>query len=163
MKENSKPEAKVPKVIIFYELLFGFFELISFLGIVLLGKRLLDIYNYLVNIELIEDPNDLTVRITEKIIPNLFDHRVYIALLLLAFGVIKITSGVGLLYKKVWAEYLLVIFLVMLIPFEGIALIKHFSIADLIYLAGDIVIVAYLVKFRPIEYFQKLVKDFRVK
>jgi uncharacterized membrane protein (DUF2068 family) len=161
VRETSKSEVDVPKVIIVYELLFGLFELVSSLGIFLFGNRLLDTYNYLVSKELVEDPNDLTVRLTEKIIPNLFGHHIYIAFLLLAFGLIKITSGIGLIYKKVWAEHLLVIFLVILIPFELVALLRRFSIADLAYLLVDIAIVLYLIKFKPLEYYKRLVSDLK--
>lgn len=163
MNEKSKAEANVPKIIIAYELVFGFFELLSSLGIFILGNRLLDIYNFFVNRELLQDPNDLTIRLTEKVIPNLFNHHIYIALLLLTFGVIKITSGIGLIYKKLWAEHLLIIFLIILIPFEFVALLRHLSVADLIYLAVDVTIVAYLIQFRPVQYYQKLVRDLKTK
>ena len=162
MEEKTPVVEETPsRLIIIYELVFGSFEAISGFGILFFGQKLLGIYTGLRTSELIQDPDDLTVRLAEKILPNLFTHRIYIALLLILFGAVKLTSGVGLIYKKAWAEHLLVIFLVVLIPFEAGVIIRHFSIMDVIYLMIDIVIVLYLIKLKPREYFSRLAKDIR--
>lgn len=154
-----KNMTKVPKIIIAYELILGLFELISGLGILLFGNKLLDIYNHIRNTELIQDPNDLMVKLTEKLVPNLVSHHISVALLLTAFGVIKISSGIGLIYRKVWAEHLLIVFLIILIPFEIVGLLRHFSLADLGYLVVDVAIVTYLVHFKPVDYLHRLKGD----
>lgn len=149
-------ETKVPKTIIAYELLFGIFEFISGFGILLFGKSIFGVYEHMKNAELLEDSNDLFVKITEKFIPNLFQHRYYVALFLLSMGVVKIVSGIGLIYKKEWAEHLLIIFLTILVPFDLIGEVNHFSIFKSVYLAINIFIVLYLVHFKPLEYQKKL-------
>jgi|SRR5581483_9585828 len=151
-----KKETNVPKTIIVYELLLGLFEFISGFGILFFGKSLFGIYEQMKNAELLEDSNDLFVKIFEKFIPNIFQHRYYLAFFLLSMGAVKIASGIGLIYKKEWAEHLLIIFLTVLIPFDLVGEAIHFSLFKTIYLAINIFIVLYLINFKPIEYQQKL-------
>src|SRR5258706_10408205 len=124
----EKERLKVPKTIIAYELFLGFFELISGLGIFFFGKSLLGIYEHMRNAELFEDSNVLFIKISEKLVPNLFQHRYIIAFFLVTLGVIKMVSGIGLIYNKEWAEHLLIIFLTLLIPVDIYGVLVHFSL-----------------------------------
>jgi len=151
-----KQEKGIPKIIIVYELALGFFELVSSLGMLFFGKSLLGIYETLKSAELIEHPNDLFIQITEKLVSNLLSHRLYIILLLSLLGITKIITGIGLLYKKAWAEHLLILFLSFLILFDLYELAFHFSYFQALFLIINILIVFYLVRFKPVEYLRRL-------
>lgn len=139
-------------LIIIYELILGTFEVVFGVGLLFLWNTLLSLYYQMSSGELLEDSNDLIVRSIEQVLPHLFAHRYYIALLLVALGVVKISSGIGMYYKKEWANHLLVALLVVLIPFDISEMIIHFSVFDLGYLLIDILIVLYLIHFNPRQY-----------
>lgn len=156
---DNSANARVPKIIIIYELLLGLFESVIGAGLFFFGKDLLNFYNQLAVTELLEDPHDLFVNLTEGLIPKLFEHHIYIAILLLAFGVVKITSGMGLLYKREWGKHLLIGLLVILIPVDSYDLIKQVSLFKIAYLLIDVVIALYLIDFKPKQYIGEL-RDF---
>lgn len=153
---RADSEIKVSNLIIIYELILGVVEITTASALIIFGKRLLETYENLKDAELLENPNDLIVKVTEGIIPNLFQHHIYIALLLLAFGGVKIASGIGLIYKKIWAEHLLIGLLLLLIPIDLASMLFHFSIEKLLYILINTLIVLYLIEFKPIEYYNRV-------
>jgi uncharacterized membrane protein (DUF2068 family) len=56
------------------------------------------------------------------------------------------TEGVGLLLRKRWAEYFTVVTTSGLIPIEIFELVRHFTVAKLVVVLVNALIVAYLVK-----------------
>jgi uncharacterized membrane protein (DUF2068 family) len=62
----------------------------------------------------------------------------------LAYGVLELVEGVGLLYRKRWAEWLTVVATSLLIPVELYELVRHVSALKAVGIAVNIVIVVYL-------------------
>jgi len=56
------------------------------------------------------------------------------------------TEGVGLLFRKRWAEYFTIVTTSGLIPLELYEMARHFTVAKLVVLLVNIMIVGYLVK-----------------
>lgn len=74
------------------------------------------------------------------------DHKLEgLSALTFVYALIFLTEGVGLFLKKRWAEYLTVIVTASLIPLEIYEICHGASPAKIVLLAGNILIVAYLV------------------
>lgn len=159
----TKGKKKISDIIILYELMFGSFELMFGLGIVFFGQVLLTLYERIIDTELPEGSNAIVVKISENLVPNLLHHRYYIAFLLLGLGIVKVTSGIGLIYKREWAKHLLIIFLTGLIPFDIFAILHHVSFFTLVNLAVNILIILSLIQFQPVPYFKDLYGYIRKK
>ncbi len=153
IEERLEEEFHVSKYIIIYKFIAGLIELILGLGIIFGGKQIFNIYQNFKQGELLENPHDLLIFVLEKIIPYVFEHQVYIILLLLALGLVKILGAIGLVYKKHWGLDLLVGLTLILLPIDGFSLLTHPSWAKLIYLSINICISLFLVNFNPKDYF----------
>lgn len=149
----------IPKVVIIYELVTGFFETISGLSLVLFGHKLLNLYVSLNNAELLESSHGSIAYLAEKLIPNLFEHRIYIALTLMAIGITKIISGIGILLNKWWADHLLVVLVLTFIVINSLESLVAYSIIKFIFLIVNILIFLYLVQFQPVRYLKHLLKS----
>lgn len=159
MKDSLTPVSKVPKAIVVYELFIGLIETVSALSLIVFGKNILSTYENFVNSEMFEEANDLIVKLMENMVPNLFKHRNLIIFTLLIMGLIKLISAYGIFRKKIWAEHLLILFLTFLIPFEFVSIIVRFSLFEVMFFVVNIMIVLILVKFKPREYYTKLIED----
>lgn len=162
-EDNIEPstEETPSKFVIIYELISGTFEFLFGAGVLLFGKQIIGFYMNLKAKEILEDPDDLLIRFTQVLIPTIYDYKTYIALFFVVLGIVKLTSGIGLIYKKVWANHLLVGLLTILIPFDFIGVIANFSYIKLINLILDALLILFLVRFRPIDYYRKLRKIFQ--
>ncbi len=63
----------------------------------------------------------------------------------IAYGVVFMIEGVGLILKQRWAEYLTLVITLSLVPFEIMEIVKHCSVAKLVLLAVNLAIAVYLV------------------
>ena len=61
------------------------------------------------------------------------------------YGALFLTEGVGLLFRKRWAEYLTVIATSSLIPLKIYEIARHCTSSRIILLIGNLAIVIYLI------------------
>lgn len=71
---------------------------------------------------------------------------VVVALALLAYGAIELIEAVGLLMRRRWAEYLVVIATGIGIPLEAYELLAHFTVVRAAFLVINVLVVIYLVR-----------------
>lgn len=153
IEEKLESEFHVSRVIIVYKFTLGLIELILGLGIVFAGRQIFDIYQTFKTNELLENPHDLLAFILEKFVPYVFEHQVYIVLVLLSLGLVKIVGAIGLIYRKHWGLDLLVALTLILLPIDGYSLLSRPTFAKLIYFAINLFIALFLVNFEPHKYF----------
>jgi uncharacterized membrane protein (DUF2068 family) len=82
-----------------------------------------------------------------------FDHDTArkLAAASLCYGVVFVVEGVGLLYRRRWAEWLTVIVTASFIPLEIYELAERFSAGKIVTLIVNLAIVVYLVARRVAE------------
>jgi len=82
-----------------------------------------------------------------------FDHDTarMLAVASLCYGAVFVVEGVGLLYRRRWAEWLTVIVTASFIPIEIYELAHHFSAGKIVTLIVNLAIVVYLVARRVAE------------
>jgi uncharacterized membrane protein (DUF2068 family) len=64
----------------------------------------------------------------------------------LAYGVLELVEGVGLFYRRRWAEWLTVVATTLLIPLELYEVVRSPSLLKAGGIAVNVVVVAYLVR-----------------
>ncbi len=160
-KHDLEEEYHISQAIIIYKFVLGILELLLGVGIFIFGKNILDIYENFKSQEFLEDPHDLILLISDKLLPFILKHQGYIILFLTLFGLVKIFGSIGLWYRKHWGLDLLVGLTIILLPFELYQLFFHPTLLKLGYFLINIFIALYLVEFKPKNYFSKLKK--RVK
>ncbi|MEB3188528.1 MAG: DUF2127 domain-containing protein [bacterium] len=69
-----------------------------------------------------------------------------IAIGTLAYGTIEFIQAFGLYYRQLWAEWLIIVFTILLVPVEIYEIVKHATPVKFVVLALNVVIVWYLVK-----------------
>ena len=136
----------------------GIFELLTGIAIAVYGSRMYQLYQATLIKELSEDPDDVLVRLSEKLVPNILTHNSYVILYLLALGLVKIVGAIGLLQKQNWGVDLLVGLIIVMAPFQITGLLVHRNWFDLIYLAVGLLIALYLVEFRPGAWISRLLR-----
>ena len=161
MEENLEKEFHVSWYIIVYKLTFGLIEFLLGLGLVLAKSVVLPWYRNLASQELLEDPHDVLIRFTQQVVPFILTHRGFLVFYLLLLGLAKIAGAIGLMYKKNWGVDLLVGLTVVLMPFQVYQLIRRFSLAEFTYLVVGLLIVLYLVNFKPKKYAKSLMDKIR--
>ncbi len=154
--QKLEEEFHVSRYIIVYKLILGILELLLGIGIIFLGRKAQLLYGSFKTSELLEDPHDLLVNITEKFVPYLFKHKDYVIFILVILGLAKIIGSIGLAYKKIWALDLLLFVTVLILPFQFFTFLRSHSLFDLIYFLIGVFIVFWLVNFKPKEYIHKL-------
>ncbi len=156
-------ELHVSKYIIAYKFALGVVELLLALGIIFFGRQAFAIYQNFKNQELLGDPNDLLLNITEKIVPYLTTHIRIITIILILLGFVKIVGAIALVYKKHWGLDLLIILTIFLLPFQAFDLLQHPTLAKIMFFALDSFVALYLVQFEPRKYFLKMYGRIRKK
>ena len=112
------------------------------LGWVCLRERELD---GVVALEL--DPQRPFIRHIVAKLGHLKRHEVQLfGALALGYAALEITEGVGLFYRKRWAEWLTVVATSLLVPLEAYELMRHPSALKAGGIAVNVLIVAYLVR-----------------
>ncbi|MBU6231187.1 DUF2127 domain-containing protein [Patescibacteria group bacterium] len=61
------------------------------------------VISYLVDSELVEDPNDLVAHTVRHYLPLVLNQSTFAAFYLLAHGIVKVGLVIALLYRKLWA------------------------------------------------------------
>ena len=152
----NKPVKKLPitfNVVIFYELLTGFVEFVIGAGLMVLGEELQDLYFNFRDAGLLDNPHNVMIGMVQKYAPYLLDHHFFIGFYLAAVGILKLISAGGLMYKKRWADKMLVILLLLFLPLDVLGLFNHPSITRIIFVFTNVAIVIYLSRKEIVEYF----------
>lgn len=157
-QDDQKKKPRVSWYVIFYKLGFGLAELLLGLGIAVFGHQAFRLYLRLVSNEISEDPHDLLVNITSKIIPGLLTHNTFLVLYLILLGSVKIAGSIGLIYRQNWGVDLLVLLTIILFPFQATALLMHPSFFDFFYITLGLFIALYLIEFNPRAWVLRLFK-----
>lgn len=160
-EEQIEKEYHVSWYIIAYKFAFGFVEFLLGAAITLFGRQALVWYRAYAVQELSEDPHDILVRLTQTIIPNVLTHRTFLAFYLIVLGGAKLAGAIGLMYKKDWGADLLVTLTLIMFPFQFIALIRHPSLPDFLYVFIGLFIAFYLINFRPHEWVKRIAHKVR--
>ena len=130
-----------------YEIVTGFFEGVIGLGLLILIGEIVNFYVVLQLNGVLSEHHEVLFNFTQKIVPYIIKNHLVIGTFLVATALVKIVSGIGILKRKLWAHYLLEIYLILLIPIDGIGMILHrptlvktgflvFNILILLYLSG---------------------------
>lgn len=135
-------------LLILYKLVAGIIEVIIGVSFGVFGKQFVRVYQNFELSHLREDPS-IYVRTVEKAIPFLLDHRTYVIVFFLTFGLGKIIGALGLWYEKMWAIHLMIILSALLLPFEFADFLHRPTIFLLFYIIANITIVLYLLHFNP--------------
>lgn len=110
----------------------------------LLHKDLGDMLMNFVHAHHLDEDGRLVSMAMEKI-DLIDDHRLkQIGASAFAYGALKLVEGVGLLKEKVWAEYLTLGASLVFLPWEVFEIFEHPNIWRFGILAGNLLIVAYL-------------------
>lgn len=156
--EEIEEEFHVSGLIIAYKFILGLLEFSLGLAIIFFGKNATNLYRNFKYSELLEDPHDLLVNITEKFVPYLLNHKDYVILILIILGLVKMIGAIGLIYKKNWGLDLLLGVTLLMLPFQIFNFLRNPSLFDLIYILIGVFIVFWLVNFKPHEYIHKVKK-----
>ncbi len=135
-------------VLILYKLVAGLIELTIGVSFGIFGKQFVRIYNAF-QLSHVREDTTLYVRTVEKAIPFLLDHRTYVIVFFLTFGLGKIIGVIGLWFEKLWAIHLMIILSALLLPFEFADFLQRPNIFLLFYIIANVSIVVYLVRFNP--------------
>ena len=88
---------------------------------------------------LVESAFKLLPMVTPSLLRN-------IAIGTLAYGTIEFIQAFGLYYRQIWAEWLIIVFTILLVPVEIYEIFKHATPIKFLVLVLNVVIVWYLVK-----------------
>ena len=157
-EEKIEKEFHVSIYILIYEFLSGLVELSAGVALATFGPRIYEVYRASVIKELAEDPTDLVVHVSEKVVPGLLTHNAFIILYLIAFGLVKILGAIGLIYKQNWGVDLLVGLIILTVPFQFYNFVAHRNFLDLLYIIIGLLIAFYLVEFRPAAWISRILK-----
>lgn len=118
-------------------------------GIYLLAKagaNFGDIANHIARRLELDPRHGLVKRAVDKL-GHLRKHQVKLfGGLAIGYGVLEVTEGVGLFYKKRWAEWLTVVATSLLVPLEVYELVRHPSLLKAGGIVVNLLIIAYLVR-----------------
>jgi uncharacterized membrane protein (DUF2068 family) len=93
------------------------------------------------------DPRRPFIRHLVAKLGRLQRHEVQLfGVLAIGYAALEITEGIGLFYRKRWAEWLTVVATSLLVPLEAYELVHHPSTLKAGGIAVNVVIVAYLIR-----------------
>ncbi len=150
---NSKV---ISKYIILYESLTGGIELLLGLGMFVFGQKIYLLYQHLKNLGFVVNSHGILAIFVRGLLPFVVQYRVAIGLFLLASGLVKIIGSVGIFFKKKWGGYILIISLLILAPFDIVAIIRRPTAIKLVYLIINISIIIYLLPKKIKKEFGKI-------
>ncbi len=156
--ENLEKEYHISWYIVVFKMILGIGETLSGLGIVIVGRRGLEIYRYFSD-ELSEEPHGLLASWTMRALPYIFSHRTFLAIYLIVLGAAKIAGAIGLIYKQNWGVDLLVGLTIIMLPFQVIQLLRRPSWLDFGYIFVGLLIALYLINFSPRVWAKRIVKS----
>ncbi|MBJ7608682.1 MAG: DUF2127 domain-containing protein [Candidatus Dormibacteraeota bacterium] len=85
-------------------------------------------------------------RLFDRVLALVGNHGSSIAIGAIAYGVLELTEAVGLLMRRRWAEYLVLLATVAFLPLELDELIRHLSVLKVLTVTINLAIVWYLVQ-----------------
>jgi uncharacterized membrane protein len=144
----SRPE-RVRLFIVIAKLLTASIELVS--GVVLLAfssgalRRLVD---RLLAHEAVEDPHDLLVKLAHRDLGRVLADKTFVGAALLTLAAVKIVGAIGLLRRRPWAFYLLLVLVALLLPVDLYRTATDPTLFEAVLLALNVVILALLIRFR---------------
>lgn len=102
-----------------------------------LASRLVDTFNL--------DPDNRYIDAILTMVPSITPQLLkQIAIGTFLYGSLELIQAVGLYYRKVWAEWLIIVATILLIPVEVVEIIKHATPVKFGVLVVNILIVLYL-------------------
>ena len=139
--------------IVAFKFVSGVAEVVTGAALVVIPHRALGfLLRFAATKELNEDPSDRIALLVQHHLPELLRTQGTIAAALIVVGVVKIVGAAGLLLRKAWGYYLLLIIMVLLVPLDvghaiarrtgisvGLALLNLFILAALLLLRGRLV------------------------
>lgn len=135
------------RLIAVFKLLKGFALLALGIGALkLLHKDVAAVIEHWINMFQVDPHNHFINKILEKL-PELDDHRLKVLSAgTFIYAAIFFTEGIGLWFRKRWAEYFTIITTSSLLPIEIYELVKHASLGKWLALLINLAVVAYLVR-----------------
>lgn len=127
----------------------GIFKLIKAIILITISVGLYTILNEKLTGQLIELKNQFPGVYLDKIIDSITyinHHKLIVALGSFIYGFLFLIEGIGLLLRKVWAEYFTIIVTSSFLPVEIYELKKHFMNTKVFIIALNISIVIYLLR-----------------
>ncbi len=155
-EELIEQEFHVSWYIITYKLLFGIFEVVLATLLALYGRAAAVWYHDFALREITEDPHDLLIYMTTKVLPNVLNHRTFLIIYLLTLGSAKIAGSIGLMYQKNWGVDLLVGVTLLMFPFQLVQFLLHPTFMDFAYIFIGLSIAMYLINFKPHVWAKKM-------
>jgi len=102
-----------------------------------LASRLVDLFNL--------DPDNRYIDAVLTMVPSITPQLLkQIAVGTFLYGSLELVQAVGLYYRKVWAEWLIIVATILLIPVEVVEIVKHATPIKFGVLVINILIVLYL-------------------
>ncbi len=139
--------------VVFYELVSGFVGMVIGIGLAIFGEEIQDIYLSFRDAGVLDHPHNAMIGIVQKYAPFLIGHYLFVGIYLVLVGVFKLTGGVGLMYRKKWADNMLVGLLLLFLPLDIWSLFHHPSITRVLFIFTNIVIIVYLTRKQIVKYF----------
>lgn len=125
----------------------GTVEISSAVFLLLIGRDLLDRWSLKVG-KALAYPSAHIGDLAAKTVHHAADHKLTLAIGLLALGSAKVVGGIGFLFHKPWGYYLLVIVLVAYIPYDGYDMSHHVGPFAVSTLLIDLAIIFLLLRHR---------------
>src|SRR5258708_4797477 len=122
--------------LIIYKLLSGLTEITIGVAFGIFGNQFTRFYNAFQLSHVREVPT-LYVRTVERAIPFLLDHRTYVIVFFLSFGLANLAGVIGLWLEKLWAIYLMIVLSALLLPFEFTDFLRKPNIFLLFYMVSN--------------------------
>jgi uncharacterized membrane protein len=144
--KDIHPEFRTPLAIalITYKALFGLGELVVGVLLLIPGFNIAKTFHQLTAEELREDPTDRWVALMSRHLPSLIQHRVPVAVGLLALGVLKLVAAGAMWKGKEWGRYLLLAVVVAALPLDVRQAITHPSPGEIFLLILNVLVVVAL-------------------
>lgn len=138
-----------------YEIITGLFESTIGIGLMLYEQKMFRLYIELRYSGFFGSYHDLVISLTEKFIPYILSHRLFVGVFLVLIGIIKIISAFGLIYKKHWANSLLTGLLVIFLPFDIAGIVHHPSALKILFFLINLLLILYLTTPKTINSLRK--------
>ena len=143
---RSTMDHRLAKVLVYFKGIFGIAELISGMGLLLVGRKSLNkVMLWIVDFEPFENHPKLMDRTTKFIAEHILGSlHTLIALYMIVHGLVAIAIVIALVHKKLWAFPTAGIIMALFIVYQIYRLALTFSILLLILTLVDIAIMFFL-------------------
>lgn len=135
-------------LVILYELFTGILESATGLGLIIFKEEIQEFYVNLRDTGFLDSYHRFFTDLLSRLIPFVVDHHIFIGIFLVCLGLGKLVSGVGLMYRQLWAEHLLIGLLLVFLPLDFFELLRHPSLVKIMFILTNLLIVLYLTRDR---------------